>query len=1558
MAIADVLGETGEKDNKEEAGIAEPVPPPREEPGKAAEGAETEMVEERATGERQAVVEQVLEKKVTPPQPVFTKKKTGPEDRKDVGIKAIVATATPPPAPALVKKKTAEEKKLEAKTSATKEEDFKQKLEKKATPPVLVKKKTGPEKTSDKPAVAETEPQKKESEKLKLEKKKTGPEEAANVEKSQAKADSKNVVAPAMVKKKTGPDNKATAKQSAVEEGQSHGKESKNVGPEIAKKKTLPAEEQSQSQFQPQAERKDSNKAAIVKKKTVPEESKTTGIVKKKASPEEQASKQQKEEKTLKTEQPPYKDETIANKAQEGQNEETKEIESEVAMLALAEEGIGEAQEQDAGDPIEEPVPVAVQEQEEGATDNNDEKVPVGEKGAEAKDEQQQQPLALTKQKTAEEKKPLPPAAAIVQTHKSETGEAAKIPEQKSEPEPHPLPLKKQKTGDQKNAPVVPPVLNIASQKSEEVKEPLPAEIAPGAVTQPHEGVVVKEQKTEVIPPIAQKPVGVSKTTPQDGQKKEAKDGLDKGVAVTAVIAQHVHEEAESGPVPVQKQKTGGKSEQKPVSPPIPSVKTQEEVAKTSVEEQQPIAVKKQKTGEKGEQKPIPSPPIATVTKTQEEVAKTPVVEEQQPIPSPPENKLERTPTPPVVQSQAATEEKKAPVEMTKPLPQETVVVAGSQNEKATAPEDNNKKVSREEVPAATIAETKPEETKKQSAEAEEDNKSQPLPAEVIQPQEATGNLPARSSTFEEQQQQQSSPPPKKQSTLPLVVKAAGDIAKAPAGEEQKDKEAIITGGEVVAAAAIATAGIMAATENPEAQKAAPETTAAINEKPIVESPEATVTGPAPQTELEPESKDVDNEKEIVEAGIVAGIGANVESGGAGKDAKVVEPETKAELGSENVPIPPEEKKSEDLVVANTAAPIAKTGDNNNAENPVAEGGEEQKEFVSESAVAEKSAAKPAETEVKPGIEEKKENPEEKVQQKTGIVQKGEDKKEAKSEEKKVTAGEEDGKGIAPEAVAAAVVATAAIGVVAAGALQNTDENAASANEEENPKSVPLLPQEQDVTVTNQKAVVEGEAEIPVKSPPEVESKAGAEAEGIPETKAEEVGKKEAETANEGTLEPETKNEEVVKEPPSQPEALAAESEAKKSPAEEVAPAAEPETKNEKNAAAAEEANKGSPEENVAKAAAAEPGKEEAKSGEEVKEEEQQYSGGEEASPGKDDAKELENEEHPPVLIADDAEGKEEEKKEEVEAEDAYLAWSMEECDRRLAEIPVNIQALYRKGLIYMSASQLAEAKDMFLKCREIEADFQKQSVVESLADIYGRLDKNWAKAIETYESLLSDNEGRTLSNPGELYMKIGKAYEKTKSFPKAIAAFIKSCELLKEPLFAEFRLGWAYIRNSEKPNGILHLKKALALDGKNVEVLTKLGEAMFKDSETTEEAIGYLKQALVIDPKFPDALVTLGRAYERKQDNDAAIESLEKAKAEAPTNQAIYYYLGRLYFKKADYVKSSNYFKQCLSICPLETHMIHRNRQQSPGGMPISGHSYGKCWEHAESSQILQVIG
>jgi tetratricopeptide (TPR) repeat protein len=92
--------------------------------------------------------------------------------------------------------------------------------------------------------------------------------------------------------------------------------------------------------------------------------------------------------------------------------------------------------------------------------------------------------------------------------------------------------------------------------------------------------------------------------------------------------------------------------------------------------------------------------------------------------------------------------------------------------------------------------------------------------------------------------------------------------------------------------------------------------------------------------------------------------------------------------------------------------------------------------------------------------------------------------------------------------------------------------------------------------------------------------------------------------------------------------------------------------------------------------------------------------------------------------------------------------------------------------------------------------------------------------------------------------------------------------------------LGGLYLQTNALDKGILALKQAESLDGKNAAVLFALGSAYFQKEQYTT-AVQYLTSGLKIKPNVPGALFDLGNAYLMLRQYPQAIAQYEKAVAQ-----------------------------------------------------------------------------
>lgn len=225
-------------------------------------------------------------------------------------------------------------------------------------------------------------------------------------------------------------------------------------------------------------------------------------------------------------------------------------------------------------------------------------------------------------------------------------------------------------------------------------------------------------------------------------------------------------------------------------------------------------------------------------------------------------------------------------------------------------------------------------------------------------------------------------------------------------------------------------------------------------------------------------------------------------------------------------------------------------------------------------------------------------------------------------------------------------------------------------------------------------------------------------------------------------------------------------------------------------------------------------------------------------------------------------------------------------------------------------------------------------------ADSYFRL-RDWGKAIETYNALLSMPSVHLSSTEADVYYNLGYVYLELNDQPKVTDAFWKYLQLpnltnLTQKADATMRLADSYYVTKQN---------LLAIDAYEQAYRMKMGyedQALFYMArlygfeKKRDEKISRL---LDIINNYPNSkymmtsVFEVGLSYYNGNNNDKAIRYFEQVVKDYPTSGLVpdaLHYIGDAYFKKKDYAKAESYFKQVLdkfgtdrSICVRETRAL-----------------------------------
>ena len=199
---------------------------------------------------------------------------------------------------------------------------------------------------------------------------------------------------------------------------------------------------------------------------------------------------------------------------------------------------------------------------------------------------------------------------------------------------------------------------------------------------------------------------------------------------------------------------------------------------------------------------------------------------------------------------------------------------------------------------------------------------------------------------------------------------------------------------------------------------------------------------------------------------------------------------------------------------------------------------------------------------------------------------------------------------------------------------------------------------------------------------------------------------------------------------------------------------------------------------------------------------------------------------------------------------------------------------------------------------------------------------------VETGKSIIADKERGKLDDMFEVRDKMG--YKISKSFTKFIEAkhTILSSDnegdISSEKVFLK---EWIEKGENADPNyGGINLKRAIecyrravAIDNKNFNALFHLGSALIQQGKYVE-ANGHLIKAVKIDPKNADLLTRIGYTWHKLKNEKKAVKMYKQALKFNAKHILANLYLGHSYFYSGDVTKSKNYYEAVIKIAPENT--------------------------------------
>lgn len=248
-------------------------------------------------------------------------------------------------------------------------------------------------------------------------------------------------------------------------------------------------------------------------------------------------------------------------------------------------------------------------------------------------------------------------------------------------------------------------------------------------------------------------------------------------------------------------------------------------------------------------------------------------------------------------------------------------------------------------------------------------------------------------------------------------------------------------------------------------------------------------------------------------------------------------------------------------------------------------------------------------------------------------------------------------------------------------------------------------------------------------------------------------------------------------------------------------------------------------------------------------------------------------------------------------------------CQRAVDQSPDNPGFLDSLGWAAFKNKDFKKAEEALVKSISL-----KGSIYESryhLATLY-YTQNNYDKAAEQYEEAirLRPDSAETLNNLAYLYTELNINNEKSLTMAK------KANKL--EPNNASYidTLGWAYYRNGDLDNALIHLQKANSLVPAQSEILLHIGR-VYLDKNEFDKALAFVKEAFKANPNMNDPDETLYLAIRLKAYHEAMANYHGLLGDRADMNKVLNILMGisRLYQEEGLYEKSIEITKICSDL-------------------------------------------
>lgn len=270
-----------------------------------------------------------------------------------------------------------------------------------------------------------------------------------------------------------------------------------------------------------------------------------------------------------------------------------------------------------------------------------------------------------------------------------------------------------------------------------------------------------------------------------------------------------------------------------------------------------------------------------------------------------------------------------------------------------------------------------------------------------------------------------------------------------------------------------------------------------------------------------------------------------------------------------------------------------------------------------------------------------------------------------------------------------------------------------------------------------------------------------------------------------------------------------------------------------------------------------------------------------------------------------------------------YLGWTNRavlEYEKSLQFDDANYLGHLRLGTNYARLNMIDEAKQELKLVQDYNGEDLQSHYL--LALIYST-EKEYDKAAGEYEHILKSFSEAEPQNI-EIYGYLGQLYYSQKKFDQAIEQFKRILDLEPKNADVMYLLGSLYVEVNENSKAIDVLKQSIAIDPEHDGSLNTLGYVYAELNQNLDEAASLVERALKIDPENGAYLDSLGWVYFKKGNYKRALEVFKDADA-LLKDPVIYEHMGDVYQKLSENDEALKYWELSLKLKPDQETIIKK---------------------------------